>query len=407
MSFRQGTAPAGVPSQTDCSRTGRCNAGSAHARALATLHTACLPLAWGIALAVLLVLPGASRAASHTAEVAFGGDVRRETAASIARCAARLGLLRTLADELSHETAISMGTESPLRRLAVAAALHPNMTTEQAVRGYPPDVTVAVTLRSQDTTPAQDTAPPTHTDTPPAPPQRTLSRDGVLPGQISASPLHMVLRNEQALTLRQAALARQTALLDEAEDLAHRAALHRQRNGVDSHSPYGARIQALAAALDGLQQYEQALAHLNGLWSNPATLLPLLREATTLAPGEALTWNALGEVLLQMDRPQDALEAQTQALALEMEFARAHAARGLAYLRLNLPALAVEDLSAALRLQPDEPSWLRARGAAWMVREEFVPMCDDFYRACVLGDCEGLGQAREQGRCKAKTPPGQ
>ncbi|HCG03875.1 MAG TPA: hypothetical protein DEV75_01745 [Desulfovibrio sp.] len=129
-------------------------------------------------------------------------------------------------------------------------------------------------------------------------------------------------------------------------------------------------------------------------------MLRHMRRAVALDARNPLLWNALGEALLLLDRPQDAMEAQDRALKLSPGFARALHARAVCHLRLQMPALAVEDASAAIRLRPDVAAHWRVRGAAWQVRGEPGPMCDDFYRACALGDCEGLRLARGRGQCR-------
>ena len=48
---------------------------------------------------------------------------------------------------------------------------------------------------------------------------------------------------------------------------------------------------------------------------------------------------------------------------------------------------------------------LRSRGAIRMLHDDAEGMCGDFHRACVLGDCEGLSQARGEGRCLPEKAP--
>jgi tetratricopeptide (TPR) repeat protein len=127
-----------------------------------------------------------------------------------------------------------------------------------------------------------------------------------------------------------------------------------------------------------------------------------LQRAAALDPDYGLLLYLQGELLLQLDRPQDALAALDKALALSPELAGALYVRGLAYLRLQLLSFAERDLSAALAADDSRGAWWRARGALYMIRNEIGPMCDDFVQACGRGDCEGLAAARERGLCSGE-----
>lgn len=102
-------------------------------------------------------------------------------------------------------------------------------------------------------------------------------------------------------------------------------------------------------------------------------------------------------------REEDWSSAWTEAWTARPSDRRMHARalylRALALLRTGRPALAEEDLDGALLLAPDRGELWLARGAARQVRERFGLMCDDYYRACALGRCDGLAAARGQGRC--------
>jgi tetratricopeptide (TPR) repeat protein len=161
-----------------------------------------------------------------------------------------------------------------------------------------------------------------------------------------------------------------------------------------------ARIVQLADQLEALWLLRFLLPQREGgRWRDPQAALPVLQQAAALDPGYAPLRQLLGEALLQLDRPQDALAELDKALAAHPALAGALYMRGLAYLRLQLPALAEHDFSAALARDGSHAAWWRARGALRMIRNEIGPMCEDFTRACALGDCEGLAVARERGEC--------
>ncbi len=188
--------------------------------------------------------------------------------------------------------------------------------------------------------------------------------------------------------------------------------------------------------LQALWLYHSALVHFWDTWKEPSRVEPMLRKAAELAPEVAIFDAALGEVLLQLDRPTEALEHFNAALALmrhthkpspqthptrkispipqakthdplyliSLGMGRVLYMRALGHLRLQQPSIAKADLDIALRIEPQNATWLRARGAVHQVLEEYVAMCEDFAQACSLGDCEGLMLARKKALCVGATP---
>lgn len=400
----------------------------------ARLRTGLAPLLCGIA--ILLATAATSHAAS-TVTAPFGGGLRKEAAIVIARSAARLAALREGVPALLEGSAASfaaLAAHDPQRRLAVASAVLTTRVTAVTVEGYPPEVRVAVTVQAD---------PPAYAE-----PAANAS------SQTTADAVRAVLRNDPLLELHEEVLRREAAMTEEALDAAQATARHVARHGGDDESPFAQRLGALARSMEALELYRACLsgipvgtditggqangraaasgqplgqtdgrtidqtagqttgrpAHgqpsasaMGGWGLAPEAMLRHMRRAVSLDARNPLLWNALGETLLLLDRPQDAMEAQDRALKLWPGFARALHARAVCHLRLQMPALAVADASAAIRLRPEVAAHWRVRGAAWQVRGEPGPMCDDFYRACALGDCEGLSLARGRGQCRPTT----
>lgn len=402
-------------------------------------------------IAILLATAATAHAAS-TVTVPFGGGLRKESALVIARSAARLAALREGAPLLREGAAASfaaLAAHDPQRRLAVASAVLATRVTATRVEGYPPEVRVAVTVQAVPPSGmatgdaavagSGDAAAAGAGDA--ATGESGVSGISGVSGATSAPAdgsdlVRAVLRNESLLELHEEVLRREAALTEEALDAAQATARHVARHGGDDESPFAQRLGALARSLEALELYRACLTGIpaegeaqdgggaavpadmaspapraasgagNG-WGGwglaPEAVLRHMRRAVALDARNPLLWNALGEALLLLDRPQDAMEAQDRALRLSPGFARALHARAVCHLRLQMPALAVEDASAAIRLRPDVAVHWRVRGAAWQVRGEPGPMCDDFYRACALGDCEGLRLARGRGQCRPPT----
>jgi protein O-GlcNAc transferase len=78
-----------------------------------------------------------------------------------------------------------------------------------------------------------------------------------------------------------------------------------------------------------------------------------LRHLLALHPNHAEAHNALGNILISLGRPRDALEAYQRAIAIRPEYAEAHYNSGIARMNLNLKDQAVESFQRALALKPD------------------------------------------------------
>jgi serine/threonine protein kinase/Tfp pilus assembly protein PilF len=93
--------------------------------------------------------------------------------------------------------------------------------------------------------------------------------------------------------------------------------------------------------------------------------VPLLDEATTLQPQNALAWACLGYCHLELGHPVEAIRCYTAGIALSdrsRTLAHLHYNRGLAWLRNGSPDRAERDLDEAIRLQPRVATFLVGRG---------------------------------------------
>lgn len=299
----------------------------------------------------------------------YGGKVSHESLQAVARAVAWLDALNLATDALTH-TAAQFGTQSVALRKALADAVHRPMVS-MASGKLPGEAEEHVRVRVTLSTPAR----------------------------VLDTRLREALHYPDTLLLREAALRMAQDAAYEAESLAQAAAIAREGGDTGRESAYARRIADLSSRLEALWVLNASLEHLRALWQNPVALLRDLQRASELDPLNPLIWNALGEVQLQMDQPQNALHSLDSALGLDPALARALHARGLAHMRLRQFALAEADFDAALRRMPGHTEWLRSRGAVRMLRGAYGPMCEDFEQACALGDCEGLRAARAAKLC--------
>ena len=251
-----------------------------------------------------------------------------------------------------------------------------------------------------------------------APPLSDSEKAATAPGEV---PLTLELRPRpqadklaQGLMQNPELLALQQRLLDDT-----RAAVKQVRQrwqGADSLVDVWSRGEWKRATdiLQGLWLTQQALVLAPEGWLAAPTSLAALDLASSLAPACPVTHLLLAEARVQRNLPQYAIAAATEALRLWPELGRARYVRALAHWRLQQYALAEDDFTVALAPQqavppqgPELARRLRARGAVRLVEQKTDGLCEDFSRACALGDCDGLAHAREQGLCLPELRKGQ
>jgi len=297
----------------------------------------------------------------------FGRYVPETASRRIAGTTAWLDALEQATNELSVASLVQLGAGGSSNRQALVSAVF-TPTVSSTSKGQ--RVSVQVRLIT---------------------PQRTVE-----------DRLRKMLHEREVLALRAEMLKLEKEKAEEARGLIKLSATFR-RTSAGADAANEERIVLLAAQLEALWLLGITLPQREGgCWRDPLAALSVLQQAMDLYPDYAPLQYLRGEILLQLDRPQDALAGLDKALALNQELAGALYARGLVYLRLQLPALAERDLSAALARDATHAAWWRARGALRMIRNEVGPMCEDFAQACARGDCEGLAVARERGLCLAE-----
>jgi tetratricopeptide (TPR) repeat protein len=91
----------------------------------------------------------------------------------------------------------------------------------------------------------------------------------------------------------------------------------------------------------------------------------LLRRARSLAPRDVGACQNLGWVLLQQDKPDEAIAQFQQALELDPDCAAAEYQWGRALLEHGRPDTSIAHLERAVKLIPEEPAAYKALGAAY------------------------------------------
>lgn len=158
-------------------------------------------------------------------------------------------------------------------------------------------------------------------------------------------------------------------------------------------------LQRICNEMEALEIFAEVLSSLGPQWASPDTARSELEKAHRLAPENALVQVALAETLLQLDRPMAALEHAGDAVKHAPDYARAFDAKGAVQLRQRLPGLAADAFSRAIELSPANSAYRMHRGSAYLLLNNEKGMCEDFDKACNLGDCGGIDWARKMGKC--------
>ncbi len=133
--------------------------------------------------------------------------------------------------------------------------------------------------------------------------------------------------------------------------------------------------------------------------SDPKASLELLGAVVAQAPDYAPARRMRGFTLLQLGEKEEAFEELTRAVRLDPSPAM-YASRALVCLRSNTPVAATRDVEYALKLDPDLAFGYAVRGQISRKHGEVKDACSDFSKACSLGNCLALEDAKKDNLCK-------
>ena len=338
----------------------------------------------GATLLILAVLPGRIQAFEHTVSVPFGGGVTRKGASVIAVAAATTAVCREGAEAIGAWPLVFFAARTPERRLALAVALMERAECGRLLRedSVPPrlEVTVCGWL--------------------------PMGEEGDVAGASDLLGLRVkeMLAASGRLDFYETLAVRRALLVAEALALAEEAGGFATRWKEAAKAPQSPRLLYLLRALEALELFERCLSLFSGVWADPESVVLDMERATELDGEVYFFWAALGEALFQTGRNRRALEALDRAVELVPDAARPRHSRGLVYLGMNSVALAERDLSAALRLDPENPEYWQSRGVLRMRQGEQAGMCADVLEACRLGLCGAYDNALQNGWCATATP---
>jgi tetratricopeptide (TPR) repeat protein len=122
-------------------------------------------------------------------------------------------------------------------------------------------------------------------------------------------------------------------------------------------------------------------------------------NAIRLNPDNAAAYKNRGAIFIKFGQYQLAIEDFNNAIRLKPDYADAYNNRGTIYTKLGQYQLAIEDFNNAIRLNPDDADTYFNRGIVYFTQGNNKPGCFDAQKACALGNCKILENAKGKGLC--------
>jgi tetratricopeptide (TPR) repeat protein len=180
-----------------------------------------------------------------------------------------------------------------------------------------------------------------------------------------------------------------------------------QMDAHDASTPVHASISEPALSPDPLKTLTTAIILYNnafalcssGKCTDPQKAIEYLDEAIKLKPDLAEAYNIRGNADGDLGQHQRAIEAYNEAIRLRPNYAHAYYNRGLTYSNLGQHQQAIEDYNEAIRLNIENNSVYHNRGKAYFIQGNKELGCRDAQKACELGDCKLLEDAKSKKAC--------
>lgn len=170
-----------------------------------------------------------------------------------------------------------------------------------------------------------------------------------------------------------------------------------------SESPISAANQTTAptpATLAAYSLVNKALALCpNGKCPDPQKAIGYLDEAIKLKPDLPEAFNNRGNAYSDLKQYPRAIEDYDEAIRLKPAYAHPYYNRGLARSDLGQHEQALSDYNETIRLKPDETNAYINRGNTYFIQGDKTQGCDDAKKACELGNCKLLEEARSKKNC--------
>ena len=134
-----------------------------------------------------------------------------------------------------------------------------------------------------------------------------------------------------------------------------------------------------------------------GYWNNSIEIFSLALRATQ---NNFLAHNSRGIAYGETGQFQKAVDDFDKAISFKPDYFKAYNNRGLAYTKSGQYQKAIHDFTEAINLKPDYAKAYSNRSHVFLHQGNMIEGCNDAQKACSLGICSTLEQAKLKGLCK-------
>ena len=135
-------------------------------------------------------------------------------------------------------------------------------------------------------------------------------------------------------------------------------------------------------------------------YKDPEKAVEYLNNAIKLQQNNAETYHKRGTAYYNLGDYQRTIKDDSEAIRLAPKYAEAYNNRGGAYVRLGQYQSAVDDYNQAIRLKPNHAVFYNNRGVVYLKHGKKEAGCTDAKKACELGDCVTIEEAKVKGYCR-------
>lgn len=134
-------------------------------------------------------------------------------------------------------------------------------------------------------------------------------------------------------------------------------------------------------------------------YTDSGKAIEYLGHAIELLQTNAELYNKRGNAYYNIGQYDLAVDDFSRAVNMAPKYADAYNNRASAYVRLGENQRAVENYNEAIRLNPNHAVFYNNRGVVSLLQNRKESGCRDVQKACALGDCLTIKEAKLKGYC--------
>jgi hypothetical protein len=137
-----------------------------------------------------------------------------------------------------------------------------------------------------------------------------------------------------------------------------------------------------------------------GLLGNNGQAIADFNKAIEIRPDYIKAYNNRGNAYNELGNYRQAIEDLNRAIANNSGYTEAYYNRGNSYNKLGNYRQAIEDYDRAIQADPKFVKAYYNRASVYLTQGDIISGCRDAQKACELGSCKILGEARDRGHCR-------